>query len=670
MSFRLIYDVRFILLDLVHAIFRGLGLIGIIALLYGIPGWSLLVLLVGKNQAWGWEDWAGLSVGVSLAIYPVLFLWADMLGLRPGPLWVGIPITLGLAGITYRLRIEASAMQKWRFHDLWIKQKLALRKPNASGVSLMLVLGLSMATRLLAVRGLEAPLWGDGFQHTMIVQLMLDHGGLFRSWEPYAPIQSFTYHFGFHSAVALLAWATGWPAERAVLFGGQVLNALAALAIYPLARQLASGSSWAGVIAVMLPSLLWPMPMYYVNWGRYPQLAGHTLLPVAVILSWQLLESPQRTWRRIGLVALMIAGLALTHYRVLAFYGLSIVAWWVLRGWRVHSFGDWLRRLVWGSLAPIGLSIVFTLPWWFRIGDGRLPTALAHAMSSGAGGWIPLSWNELVSYVPAWGWILGGLSLGIGLHRYSQAVTLLVLWWCGIFLSANLQLLRMPGASVISGFAFWIAVYMPVAVLIGISIGKMLERWMRGPWQWAGVLVIVILGLFGARDRLSDVDPSRHALLTRPDRIAMDWIQKNTPTDARFLINGFLAYDGQDAVGSDGGWWLPLLARRAGLIPPLPYAVEQTKDPDLPVRLRAWISGLASRDSRMMEELIRMGWCYIYIGQRRGMVNAPSSPLWIPEELAVDGSPWEPIYARDLVRVFRWSDCSKGDPSGVQRDQP
>jgi hypothetical protein len=96
-------------------------------------------------------------------------------------------------------------------------------------------------------------------------QLLLDHGGLFTRWAPYAPISSFTYHFGFHSAVAALAWLTGWSASQAVLWGGQILNALATLSLYPLAVRLADGSRWAGAVAVLLPALLWPMPMFYVN---------------------------------------------------------------------------------------------------------------------------------------------------------------------------------------------------------------------------------------------------------------------------------------------------------------------------------------------------------------------------------------------------------------------
>jgi uncharacterized membrane protein len=64
-------------------------LIGIF--LYIIPGWALLGLLW---PGWGklhWGEKLGLSAGVSLAIYPIIFLWTHLIGLSLGPLYAWIP---------------------------------------------------------------------------------------------------------------------------------------------------------------------------------------------------------------------------------------------------------------------------------------------------------------------------------------------------------------------------------------------------------------------------------------------------------------------------------------------------------------------------------------------------------------------------------------------------
>ncbi len=65
----------------------------------------------------------------------------------------------------------------------------------------------------------------------MIAQLLVDHGGLFTSWQPYAEMTTFTYHFGFHSAVAVFDWLTHMEIPKAVLWAGQILNILAVIVL-------------------------------------------------------------------------------------------------------------------------------------------------------------------------------------------------------------------------------------------------------------------------------------------------------------------------------------------------------------------------------------------------------------------------------------------------------
>ena len=96
---------------------------------------------------------------------------------------------------------------------------------------------------------------------------------------------------------------------QAVLWMGQVLNGLAVLALYPLGTRI-GGNRWAGVTAVLIGGLLSPMPMGYVNWGRYTQLAGQAILPAAIWLSWVALDSPKRDWRVMALAWVALGGLA------------------------------------------------------------------------------------------------------------------------------------------------------------------------------------------------------------------------------------------------------------------------------------------------------------------------------------------------------------------------
>ena len=57
---------------------------------------------------------------------------------------------------------------------------------------------------------------------------------------------------------------------------------------------------------VLVAALLMPMPAYFVNWGRYTQLAAQALLPVVLWLLLEALEPPTagpRTWLLAGLAA-------------------------------------------------------------------------------------------------------------------------------------------------------------------------------------------------------------------------------------------------------------------------------------------------------------------------------------------------------------------------------
>ncbi len=218
-------------------------------------------------------------------------------------------------------------------------------------------------------------MWGDSYQHTMIAQLLIDNGGLFRTWEPYASLHTFTYHFGFHSAVAVLHWLTGMATPQATLWAGQLLNALAVLALYPLTVRF-GGNRWAGMAAVLVAGLLLPMPMFYVNWGRYTQLAGQVVLPAAVVLSWTVLESPRCDWKLTILSWLVTAGLALTHYRVLIFYIVFVLSWTILH-LRGRSGRQNLARV---GIVGFGAAVLF-MPWFLNTFTGKVTAQFARQLA-------------------------------------------------------------------------------------------------------------------------------------------------------------------------------------------------------------------------------------------------------------------------------------------------
>ena len=145
-----------------------------------------------------------------------------------------------------------------------------------------------------------------------------------------------------------------------------------------------------------------------------------------------------------------------------------------------------------------------------------------------------------------------------------------------------------------------------------------------------------------------------HALATRPDIRAAEWIQENTPQDARFLVNSFFAYDDTVIVGSDGGWWLPLLARRQTTLPPLNYGSERGPRPDYVHWINALTTeiqnkGIAHPD--VLALLRARGVTHVYVGQRQGRVNYGGPHVLEPEQLLASPN-FRPVYHQDRVWVF------------------
>jgi hypothetical protein len=143
-------------------------------------------------------------------------------------------------------------------------------------------------------------------------------------------------------------------------------------------------------------------------------------------------------------------------------------------------------------------------------------------------------------------------------------------------------------------------------------------------------------------------------LVTRPDIQAAEWIQQNTPQDALFLVNSIFAYGDTLIVGSDGGWWLPLLARRQTTLPPINYSSESGPRPDY----TPWVNALTTEIQNkgithpdVLALLHARGVTYVYVGQRQGRVNYGGPYTLEPVQLLANPY-FRPVYHQDRVWVF------------------
>jgi hypothetical protein len=520
-------------------------------------------------------------------------------------------------------------------------------------------LALVFAVRLLVVRTLEAPMWGDSVQHTVLAQLIMDNGGLFDSWEPYAPYHSLTVHFGFPTAAALLAWVARLDSVKATLLVGQLISGLAALTLYPLAVRIASGNRWAGVGAVLVAGLLSPMPAYYVNWGRYAQLAGQAILPVALWLLWETVQSDQPVWKTASLAGGTAAGMALSYYRMPFYYAVFVLAWLV--GWGLSRWGmngrSWLKGMARLCLVA-GAALVLLLPVGFRVQGGSLATGLGKGITTGSPPVHVLAdyqvWREVTWFVPPLLLLAALAALGWSLVRRCWSVVSVGLWVLGLASLVAGRLVGFPGSNYMQNFAIMIFLYIPVGLLVGWLIGQVAELVRRWGKQWILGLAIVALAGWAAVGQMKIVQPV-HIMVTRPDTQAMAWIEQNTPPEARFLVEGFRIYGGRSAVGADAGWWIPVLAGRQNTMPPQ-YALltEAPAEPGYNRRVVDLVAKLET-DSPASPEGIQLlcewGITHVYVGQGQGEVGAGAVQLFPPGELASSPA-YSQVYHQDRVSVF------------------
>ncbi|RME49861.1 MAG: DUF1616 domain-containing protein [Caldilineae bacterium] len=652
LAFVLNYDRRAMLWDFARRSAGGLPDAFAVLWMLFVPGAAVCVWLLPADDLDATE-WLALSAGGSLALYPLalLFLRYAPLALDARLVWGGLllPAVPLLAALWLRRdRLRARFL---------LSVKGWLSEPAFwAGV---VVIGLSAGARWWVIDGLQIPLWADSYHHTLLVQLIVDNGRLVSSWEPYAPMQSVSYHTGFHAMVAVLHWLTGLPVPRSVLVFGQVLNTLAVGMAYLLGRRF-GGSAWAGVFAALLTGLVSVYPAYYVNWGRYPQLAGQVLLPALMVATWCFLRAQRRVWLWGALTTLLAAGLFLTHYRVVLFYPPFIVALlfirWYQAGWKRSVWlGDGVR-LAAAAAGALALVSPRLLSLWESV---LLSNNLQLAVQGGSNAYIREVYNALPNpfgFVPPLVVALAGLGLAFGAWQRRQGIFAVGVWGVLVFLEANPQLLRLPGAGLIVNFTIFIGAYMVFSTLAGFALAepvRALTRF-RPALGWLLVPAVAVFALGGAARQMQILNPAAR-LVTRPDLRAMAWIAARTPPDARFLVNSRSAYGGSGIAGTDAGWWLPYLAGRENTAPPLIYPSEKPPYPayvqDVYETYRDFWAADVS-DAEFARRMAAHGLDYIYIGQQRGRVwQGEESPLdW---RRFADSPYFEPVYARDGVRVFR-----------------
>ena len=385
-----------------------------------------------------------------------------------------------------------------------------------------------------------------------------------------------------------------------------------------------------------MPAFLTYMPAYYVSWGRYTQLTGLVMLPVILGLTVRLVTSRPRA-RSVVALAVLVGGLAVTHYRVLLYYSLFWVALALLalsgacgRGTRVRAA---LSTVRW-ALATAILALLAIAPWAIHL----VRTALV-PFGQVYGSWIATPSTETL--VPTTllhfghtDWVLAAAAAGLALAIARRRWLLVLLGvWSGLCLFVS-----DPGLMGCPADGLCMA---PVRLSVtGYRQGCSWGCWRRDllraiAWRAApkdqaprAVKVPMAVGCAlccGAAYALwsqADVVNSRTVLLMASDMPAITWARDNLPEDSLVLINTEPWQSGLP-MGSDAGWWLPYLSGRSVTYPNVLYT-QGTREYRADIRaLAEQVQGATDlTSSSLIAHLEEAGVTHVFVGTRGGPAGA------------------------------------------------
>ncbi len=603
-----------------------LRLVAALVLFVG-PGMALLSFYTNHQKlATTWQ--ATFAILFAVAAWPVFMAWLQLFDIslsRPA-LVVCLAIGWLIAAIHLRPRL-----------------RLAPSLPAPERVILWLAVVVGAGAAVYALRSVVVGPGSDSYHHTLITQLIVERGQLPRNYLPYAPLLSFTYHYGFHSVAAAIAEIARVPVHIVVPLVAQLLIGLAALAVAAFTEIVTRNRLAAAVSAVLVGSVA-VFPAYLINYGRYTQLTGTVLLAGLLALVWDW-EATGWRWQRLPFVGLVAAGIALTHYRVTLMAASGVV---IIFGvgllWRRAPWGMWKMLAVRG-VALAGLAFVLVAPWLGHVLSQR-NIGYSLAVSDPGPSFFSLDrFGPVVLNYPTNTllMVLLGLAL-VAVLLFRDRPSLLVVAWAGFMLAASLPLFAgtfMDTVSVV------ISLFLPVAFVIGAATGRLLDRAGRASRVLRVLTLVALLALIltGAPRSAAIADPNG-TFVQGGDVAAAAWIRANTPESARFMVNTYHWDFMRDfIIGIDAGYWLPLLANRQTVTMPMTFSIERGATPDLLPQLIALDSLNGQLTTPAAVAALRSaGITHVFVGAKGGNIDVQAL-LTSPE--------FEQLYSDAGSYVFR-----------------
>ena len=599
-----------------------------------IPGYAL-VRIFHLNKKYSLLQQLAISIGLSLAFLPIIYLLGTNLGFGITPIRIRyILIVFGLIILTMWV-LDQSYRPILNFikhpsNPLHIFLRKDLSTQTIQFTFLAGILFLSLVVRLVMIRDLATPAWVDSFHHGLLTRLILQQGAFPQTYLPYLTIEPTLYHPGFHSSLAFFVELSGLSIPQAMLIYGQVLNAAVVLSVYLLTTSLTNRSS-AGLFAALITGTFTAMPAYYTSWGRYPQLVGLTILslPIAFLLPIHDFSNKRGKLGNICVSAIAMAGMFLVHYRVAAFLAALLLV--IVLTELITQPLAWKKVLtnsVISIIIPALVGGLITLGWLIpAIRYTFLPRSAPINPEGSVKLFSDFSWHYLTPALGKQAIVLAGIGWLWSVLRKHKIALIIPGWIILLFFLANLGALNLPGGSFINNSSVAIMLFMPISVTGGYIIDQLYQSWksiipkrMQNLFILVTLLIVLSTSVYGACQLITILNPAT-ILSHEADLAAIAWIDQNIRDEEVILINPFSWGYGLYAA-SDGGGWIPALAGNPTIPPPVLYGLGQRDQIGFTNLVSETVIRLGNSPDELWTYLSSLNIEYIYIGVRGGPIFA------------------------------------------------
>ncbi len=599
--------------DKIKLIFALLGV-------FLIPGWTF-ISVTGLWRRWKpLQRWL-VAITTSVAFYPILFYAAR--AVFPG-LHFGFNKNLALL-VVFAVLIIVMQWRHWREHFAFDRWEWAA----------ILLFGVTLFSRFWIIRGYPYPAWSDSLHHTLITQLTAQNGQLPFTLVPYSGATLDMYHLGLYALTGVVEQLSGAPAYTALLWTAQIFNGLCAIGIYFILDRFVG--RWAGLTGLVVAGLLSFQPAWYVNWGRFTQLASQAVVLMALGVTLELMESPYQgsskaSRLRLATLILLAGGLNaavfLLHFRVAIYYFpllAVVVVWQLIKSVKNRQLKDYFS-----STLLVGvLSLVLVLPALLPALRAYLEPILGGLSQPSETYFTYTSQDIFTIGLQPWLLVVAVLAGLISLaSRHRSLAMVSWVWVALLLLEGNLYRLGVSFLDFTNFSGIMIAFYLPAALLAGLGIQALADR-VPQPWQtrfaYGLISALLIAGFIGGYYRSTGIETWRY-FMTDYDRQAMEWIKTNTPSDAVFAINTYMWLGGYPH-GTDGGYWIPYFTGRQTnaetMMLPVNQPAEMSLVLDRSTAVVNYVNGTGN-----LQSMCETGLSYLYLG-KGNPISTPIDPLLV-----------------------------------------